>query len=76
MKLSKQMVQKLRDAKGEKEIASWLRHVVKDYELLDKQDWSVISDAIGMLKQYGWKIENRNLVKDNKVINMSKLSFK
>lgn len=81
MKLSKTWLNELRKAmseKSESKIVLWLKRTLKDYENLDREDISVIRDVAGTLKsQYGWEEESKKiLVKNNKYINLTKISFK
>lgn len=80
MKISKTWLNTLRKAmsnKSEREIVIWLKRTLKDYELLDREDISVIRDVIGTLKGYGWEEESpKILVKDDKFINLTRISFK
>lgn len=82
MKISKTWLNTLRKAisnKSEREIVIWLKRTLKDYENLDREDISVIRDVVGTLKGYGWtesEESSKILVKDDKFINLSKISFR
>lgn len=79
MKMSKQMLNEVRVARGEKELTKVLRKIVKNYVDLDREDMSVIRDIIGMLRNYGWVLDSHNklLKKEGELnINLATISFK
>ena len=79
MKMSKQILNEVRAARGEKELTKVLRKIVKNYVDLDREDMSVIRDIIGMLKPHGWVLDRHNklLKKEGQLnINLATISFK
>ena len=83
MKISKTWLNMLREAiasKSERSIVIWLKRTIKEFENLDRDDIAIIDDVVGTLKaSYGWETSEESskiLVKDNKFINLTKISFK
>lgn len=82
MKISKTWLGELRKAmseRSESKIVIWLKRTLKDYENLDRDDIAIIDDVVGTLKSYGWEQSednNKIIVKADKFINLSRISFK
>lgn len=79
MKMSKELLKQIREAKCERALILVLRKIVKEYVSLDRQDMAVIEDIAGMLRNYGWKFDKHNklLKKEGQLnINLSTISFK
>lgn len=79
MKMSKEVLKQIREAKCERALVNVLRKIVKEYVSLDRQDMAVIEDITGMLKGYGWVLDRHNklLKKEGQLnINLGSISFK
>lgn len=79
MKISKEMIERIKKSKTEKELVLILKQIIREYENLDRDDMSVINDIVGMLRGYGWTYnkQNKHLSKDGEIsINLSTISFK
>lgn len=79
MKISKEMIERIKKSKTEKELVLILREIIREYENLDRDDMSVINDIVGMLRGYGWAYnkQNKHLSKEGQIdINLYTISFK